>query len=242
MPDMMLSVVLDTPDFMVVNKAAGVPMHDNENAIILLAQRLFSIDKLWLVHRLDTGTSGCILLAKSKTAASELSQQFANRQVQKYYFALIDRKPKKKQGSVIGDMKKARNGDWKLSNELENPAHTQFFSYPLPRSELVTQKTHDTDPIAPAHRVCILKPISGKTHQLRVALKSLSAPIVGDRRYKGTPSDRMYLHSYAIQFSYQNVQHTACCWPQSGTLFQTISDMISHFSEPWLLQWPRHTK
>lgn len=261
----MLKLVLDHDDFMVLNKPSGMPMHESEDAIIRVAQRLFKHQKLWLVHRLDTDTSGCILLAKTKYAASELSKQFAEKTIQKYYIALIDSKPKKKQGTIKGDMQKARNGDWKLSTNQDNPAITQFFSFStqnnvtsqnlLSKNQnlmLETQinlKLDNTDELTlkskpnptPAIRVCILKPVSGKTHQIRVALKSLGSPIIGDKRYKGSVSDRLYLHSYALQFHYKKQYFNVTCLPQTGKQFnQHLDTFLSQNSEPWVMKWPIH--
>ena len=246
----MLTLVLDNQDFMVLNKPSGMPMHDNENAIIRTAESLFNYQKLWLIHRLDTDTSGCILLAKTKQAASELSKQFAEKTVQKYYIAVIDSKPKKKQGTIKGDMKKARNGDWKLSTSQDNPAITQFFSFALQNifiktaahSELQSPPDLTLNSMqSPAIRICVIKPISGKTHQIRVALKSLGSPIIGDKRYKGSPSDRLYLHSYVLQFTYKNEFFNATCLPESGALFaNNLDSFLSQNSDPWAMQWPTH--
>jgi len=257
----MLKLVLDHHAFMVLNKPSGMPMHDSADAIIPVAQSLFNYEKLWLVHRLDTDTSGCILLAKTKHAASELSKQFAEKAIQKYYIALIDNKPKKKQGTIKGDMKKARNGDWKLSTSQDNPAITQFFSFALqnnltaPKSlpekqnsliETETQSGSHNSPqlffkgkLEPAIRVCIIKPISGKTHQIRVAFKSLGSAIIGDKRYKGTLSDRLYLHSYALQFTYKNEFFNITCLPITGELFAIrLNTFLSQNPDPWTMKWP----
>jgi tRNA pseudouridine32 synthase/23S rRNA pseudouridine746 synthase len=261
----MLRLVLDHDDFMVLNKPSGMPMHASVSAIIPAAESLFKHKKLWLIHRLDTDTSGCILLAKTKHAASELSKKFAEKTVQKYYIALIDNKPKKKQGSIKGDMQKARNGDWKLSTSQDNPAVTQFFSFSiqnnLPSPKLCSENQNLTletqthlkpdntvelqlknklNP-TPAIRICIIKPISGKTHQIRVALKSLGSPIIGDKRYKGSVSDRLYLHSYVLQFTYKNQFFNATCLPQTGELFTShLNTFLSENSDPWAMKWPMH--
>jgi tRNA pseudouridine32 synthase/23S rRNA pseudouridine746 synthase len=236
----MTIIVIDTPDFIVLNKPSGMPMHDSPDAIIPFAQSTLNYPKLWLVHRLDTGTSGCIILAKTKVAAAELSAQFANKKVQKYYLALIDRKPKKKQGLIKGTMQKARNGDWKLTTKTENPAITQFFSYALIASPLSSTAAQDHILAQAPRRLCVVKPTSGKTHQIRVAFKSLGSPILGDERYKGSVSDRLYLHSYALQFNFQGQSFEATCLPQSGEFF--INNDLEHWLQenqaPWLMKWP----
>ncbi len=234
----MLKLVLDDQDFMVLNKPSGMPMHASERAIVPMAEALFKEEKLWLVHRLDTDTSGCILLAKNKHTAAELGKQFAAKTIQKYYLALIDSKPKKKQGTIQGDMKKSRNGDWKLSTDNDNPAITQFFSFAL-KAEGNVQGPIAEASMRPALRLCMVKPISGKTHQIRVALKSLGSPIIGDKRYKGTPSDRLYLHSHVLQFTHNNELFNASCLPQTGELFADhIDSFLTQHTEPWLMKWP----
>jgi tRNA pseudouridine32 synthase/23S rRNA pseudouridine746 synthase len=243
----MLELVMENQNFMVVNKPIGMPMHDSEKAIIPIAESQFNCEKLWLIHRLDTDTSGCLLLAKNQQAASNLSQQFAAKTIQKYYIALIDHKPKKKQGMIKGDMKKVRKGYWKLTTGQENPAITQFFSFSLQvesaqsAASIPNDNSRDKHLLQPAMRICLLKPLTGKTHQIRVALRSLGSPIVGDKRYKGSESDRMYLHSYAMKFHYQNEPFEISCLPKSGALIGHIHAFLAKQPLPWLMQWPTAT-
>ena len=83
----------------------------------------------------------------------------------------------------MGDMKNRRGGQRILLKTTENPAITQFFS----------------SAAKPGTRGFIVKPHSGKTHQIRVALKSIGAPILGDTLYGGEASDRLYLHAWHLQ-------------------------------------------
>jgi tRNA pseudouridine32 synthase/23S rRNA pseudouridine746 synthase len=146
---------------------------------------------------------------------------FENRNVEKYYFAISDRKPKKKQGLIKGDMQKARRGDLKLLKTLENPAITQYFSAS----------------IAPGLRLFICKPYTGKTHQIRVALKSQGAPILGDSRYGGTTASRMHLYSYALCFEYQKQRFEIMHLCKTQQLFNS-SNMDNTWLSPWQLNWP----
>ena len=82
----------------------------------------------------------------------------------------------------MGDMKNRRGGQRILLKTSENPAITQFFS----------------NAAKPGTRGFIVKPHSGKTHQIRVALKSIGAPILGDTLYGGEASDRLYLHAWHL--------------------------------------------
>jgi len=204
-----------------------------------------STGRLHALHRLDTGTSGLVLFATSSHTAGLLAKAFRERRVHKYYFALSGRTPKKKQGSVTGDMARGRSASWKLMphggalGPPKDPAVTRFWSMALPE-------------VQPGLRLYLLKPETGRTHQLRVAMQSLGASILGDELYGKSSSsgshtsrsskppstagvhaaqasvpdpaggvDRMYLHAAAIR-----VQLPGGDWfqavdvPSEGALFQ----------------------
>lgn len=199
------TIVFQHPDFIVINKPAGISVHkDNEEKGLttMLAEQL-NVEQVWLVHRLDKVTSGLLILALNKEAAGRLSQLFANHQIQKTYWALATQKPKKKQGKIVGDMAKSRNGAWKLLRTKENPAITQFSSHSL----------------KPKLRHYILQPKTGKTHQLRVAMKSLGSPILGDTLYSGEKSDRVYLHAYQLDFEYLGKTFCIQALPEVGEVW-----------------------
>lgn len=197
------------PQFYVIHKAPGVSFHREDDAPGLMDALRDGLqdDALWPVHRLDRITSGLIVVARSQAAAAELGAAFAGREVEKYYLALSDAKPARKQGLIKGDMDKGRGGAWKLCKSAANPAVTQFFSHSL----------------APGLRLFVLRPRTGKTHQLRVAMKSLGAPILGDALYGGSTADRGYLHAYALAFTLAGETHRFVCppgwgerWPQDA--------------------------
>lgn len=164
-----------------------------------------SVIKLWPVHRLDKATSGLVIFAKSAKAAADFTPMFSQQEVTKHYIALALGKPKKKQGWVKGDMEKGRNGSWLLARTQTNPAITQFTSCAIE----VEKKE--------AKRLYLIKPKTGKTHQIRVALKSIGCPILGDTRYKGEKSDRCYLHALALSFNWQGEVCNFKAEPEQGT-------------------------
>ncbi|MGB3727029.1 MAG: TIGR01621 family pseudouridine synthase [Glaciecola sp.] len=229
----MIPIIFEHHDFIVVNKPIDLGMHGPEDSIIPLLKQQTGLAHLYLVHRLDTPTSGCLLIATNKQAASNLSQLFANRQIQKYYVALSDKKPKKKQGKISGDMTKARNGSYKLLVSQDNPATTFFFSALMP-SNTEHQKPKQS------YRLFIVKPITGKTHQIRVALKSLSSPILGDKRYKGEAADRLYLHSYSLVFNYHERNFDIRCLPQQGKHFVEHTLDQHPLMPPHKASWPAY--
>lgn len=225
-----IPILFDHPDFLVVNKPIGLTMHHASKGIVAVLRLQTAIQTLHLVHRLDDHTSGCLILAKNSQAAAYIGQLFEQHKIQKFYIALIDKKPKKKQGRIIGDMEKSRDGSYKLSKQQNNPAITFFFSETLATA---------APSIAPL-RLVFLRPITGKTHQLRVALKSLGSAILGDQRYKGSHSDRMYLHSYQINFLYQHQDICVNCLSLEGEHFQSISEQ--QLQQVNTLPWPAYKR
>jgi tRNA pseudouridine32 synthase/23S rRNA pseudouridine746 synthase len=219
-----IPVVFDHQDFVVINKPCGVAMHDPINGICQLLSRQLAIPKLFLVHRLDTATSGCLLLAKNKSSAASLSQLFATRKIEKYYIAISDKKPKKKQGKIAGDMKKSRDGNYMLTTPQQSQA--QAISFFISES------------IPSIGRLYYVKPVTGKTHQIRVALKSIGSPILGDTRYKGTSADRLYLHSMMLSFTYNGIAYCTQCMPLSGELFSP--NLLKQICHPNTLNWPKY--
>jgi tRNA pseudouridine32 synthase / 23S rRNA pseudouridine746 synthase len=162
-----IALIFENDAFIIASKPAGVNFHSEEEAgfVVQVSQQLGI--PLFPVHRLDKMTSGLVILAKNSETAAQFGKMFENREIEKYYLALSMRKPKKKMGWIKGDMTSARRGDYKLLTTMENPAITQFISCAL--------RTHE--------RFFLVKPHTGKTHQIRVALKSLGSPIAGDERY-----------------------------------------------------------
>ena len=213
-----IPIVDEQPDFYVVAKPCGVDIHCSADGPGLIEQlKQQQNQAVFPVHRLDKATSGLLLVARGQKAVRDLSLLFQQRQVAKYYLALSVKKPSKKQGLIKGDMCKARNGCWRLSRSLANPAVTYFFSY---------------GNVLNSQRVFILRPYTGKTHQLRVAMKSLGAAILGDTRYGGQRADRMYLHAYKLSFAYAERHFSYELPPTAGEIF------VSKQWQCWLTDLP----
>lgn len=223
-------IVADCQDYLVFNKPAGLAIHSQAGPGLVARLRLeLGNENLFPVHRLDSATSGLLLLAKSSEANRELSRLFQERKVEKIYLALLDSKPRKTQGRIEGDMLKARNGSWRLAKTKTNPALTWFFSYGY----------------APGKRCALLKPYTGKTHQLRVALKALGSPILGDQRYGGSPHRRTCLHAWQLRFAWQGATVRYCA-PFAATLegekcefdSEALAAHLESLPPPFDLPWP----
>ena len=189
-----INIIDEQNDFIIVEKPNNVNFHDEgeiDNGFFNQVKNMVKFDNLYPVHRLDKMTSGLLVFAKNLATAQQFQQLFEQHKIEKYYLAISDKKPIKKQGLIKGDMAKSRRGMWKLLRSQDNPATTQFFSYPL----------------TAGRRLYLLKPHSGKTHQLRVALSSIGSPILGDPSYaahSGAAEQRGYLHAYALRFNFNN--------------------------------------
>lgn len=94
-------------------------------------------------------------------------------------------------------------------------------------------------------KLFLLKPKTGKTHQLRVALKSVSAPVLGDARYASVQeqqADRMYLHAYHLAFMWQGERCVFASHPIVGQWFthKAIEAYVqTHWADPNVLSWPK---
>ncbi len=220
---MQIRLVYENTDFALFCKPAGLNFHSEEEAgFVVQASRLLG-RPLLPVHRLDKMTSGLVILTKNSETAKAFTAMFEAREIEKYYLAVSLRKPKKKMGWVKGDMHKARRGSWKLAKTANNPAVTRFVSAPLHENE----------------RAFLVKPYTGKTHQIRVALKSLGSPIAGDVRYadsaEAAKEERGYLHAYALRFTLGKETFVFVDPPVEGERFR--SDAFASLLETWDSPW-----
>lgn len=221
-------VVGREPGFIVVDKAPNLDFHDCEGRpglCSLVRDRLG--ERVFPVHRLDKATSGLLLLARNREWAGILAGLFRERAVRKYYVALSDQPPRKKQGLIQGDMVRSRRGSWKLVRSLERPARTRFMSWA----------------VRPGLRLYALKPLTGRTHQLRVAMKSLGAPVLGDALYHPVVPewpDRMYLHAHTLCFRLEGRMRCYACAPRVGRVFrdEAVRQALAGLGALHELPWP----
>lgn len=217
--------------FLIIYKKPDASFHSENNVrgLFETVKQCEGLQELYPVHRLDKVTSGILVMAKTAAVNQALVTQFKERAVEKYYLAISAKKPKKKQGLIKGDMEAARRGAWKLLPTQVNPAITQVFSAGL----------------GDGNRLFIVKPHTGKTHQIRVALKSIGAPIMGDALYADAAScthvDRVYLHAYSLAFILYGQSYRFTELPREGNAFLTaeFKNALDAFSQPWALAWPK---
>lgn len=137
-----------------------------------------------VIHRLDRGTSGVMLFPKGKRAAARLSRLFHDGLIEKRYLALVSGCPEMESWIVNGAIGKIGSGRYGVLSE-GRAARTVFRS-------LATSG---------GYSLVEAKPLTGRTHQIRVHLEASGMPIIGDTTYGGESAGRMMLHCSALLFS-----------------------------------------
>jgi 23S rRNA pseudouridine1911/1915/1917 synthase len=203
-----LEIIYQDADLAVVNKPPGMVVHPGAghasgtlvNALMHHITDLSGVGgelRPGIVHRLDRGTSGLIVVAKNDAAHQELSRQFHDREVEKEYIAL-----------VWGVVQAGRRIDAAIGRD---PVHREKMSSRSRHArEAVTRITRAFH--MPAVTLCQVAIQTGRTHQIRVHLSAIGHPIVGDAMYGGVhrrvPGDiravqrlqRPFLHSARLAF------------------------------------------
>ena len=198
--DLPLDVLYEDPSVIAINKAAGMVVHAGAgvhsgtlvNALLHRFQRLSTAGgelRPGIVHRLDRFTSGVLLVARNDAAHQHLAAQFADRQVEKTYLALVNGLIKEDCGKITKPV--ARDP----VNRVKMTVRT--------RSGRAAYSEYRVLERFSRHTLLEVKIGTGRTHQIRVHLSSLGHPVVGDRLY-GAPSepglDRIFLHAWRIRF------------------------------------------
>ena len=208
--DIPLDIVFEDPDVVVIDKAAGMVVHPaaGHPSGTMVNALLHHVDDLsgvggelrpGIVHRLDRGTSGLMVVAKNDAAHHELARQFHDREVEKEYIAL-----------VWGVVQAGRRIDAPIGRD------------PNERQKMSTRARRARSAVTRVTRAEHLKGVSllhvviatGRTHQIRVHLDAIGHPIVGDRTYGGVhrhvPGDlravqrleRPFLHAARLAFTH----------------------------------------
>lgn len=188
-------VIFNDADIIVANKPSGllsVPGRGPEKQECLLSHLQQRFPDALIVHRLDMDTSGLMLLARNAVAHRHLSRQFQERQTNKRYHALCAGKITQQQGEVKLPMR----CDWErrplqmIDFKQGKGAQTQW---------RVVQQMADRFRVE-------LTPITGRSHQLRLHMKSLGHPILGDNLYADPHSlqmtERLCLHACFLEFTH----------------------------------------
>ncbi len=221
-------ILFEDESLMIINKPEGLPVHSGNGipfektlAHWVLSKKYLSKDDSWpeevvqderwgIVHRLDQGTSGAMVIAKNAQIHRQLSLAFQNRLVHRRYYAIVGGTP-----SQLGEKIPSVLDKWCREGKAAFKMNGQRFS-------LATQYGRDpTNPIrmspiyeggkraithahihseSSPHSLLELKLQTGRTHQIRSHLRFLGFSIVGDETYGGQKWHRILLHSHTIRF------------------------------------------
>lgn len=187
-------IVLNKPPGIVVHPAAGNWSHTLVNALLHHSPNLSGIggvQRPGIVHRLDKETSGCIVIAKNDVAHQNLSAQFAQRKVSKIYLALVAGKLKTTTGTIENHIGRHPIHRKKMAVVASNRGRIAKTDY------RVVQELNGISLVE-----CTLH--TGRTHQIRVHMKHLGHPLLGDKTYGSAKTTslqpRMMLHAWKLGF------------------------------------------
>jgi 23S rRNA pseudouridine955/2504/2580 synthase len=172
-------VLYEDDDVLALNKPSGLAVQGgtktSRHVDRLLAAWGEGTERPRLVHRLDRDTSGVLVLGKSPAAAARLAGAFAHRRTQKTYWAIVAGAPKPGEGIIEVPLAKQGFGD----REMVAPAGPKDPGAEPAESEFVTisRAAHTATWLA-------LRPITGRTHQLRAHMLAIGHPILGDPKYR----------------------------------------------------------
>ncbi len=175
---------------LVVDKPAGVISHsrgkywDEPSVASFVRQKTGQEgDRAGIVHRLDRATSGVMICTKNVESLKWLQKQFSQRKVVKKYIAVVEGHPEKKEAII--DMPIERNPKFPATFRTGSNGKVAQTSY-----QVISSNEN--------YSMLELSPLTGRTHQLRVHLKQIGHPILGDTLYDGKPFERLLLHALNI--------------------------------------------
>lgn len=195
--DQELPVIYENDDVIVINKPVGVLTHakgavSEEFTVADFVRRRMSepddTNRPGIVHRLDRGTSGIIIAAKNSEAKRHLQKQFQDRKAKKEYLAIVSGRLKHDKARI--ELPIERNPKAPASFRVGASGKAAVTDY-----EVITSNGK--------YSVVSLRPVTGRTHQLRVHLHEIGTPILGDTLYDGakSPIDRLCLHARSLEIT-----------------------------------------
>mgnify|MGYP002712171522 CR=1 FL=1 len=187
-----IQVLVEDPDFLLIDKPTrllSVPGRHPQNRDSVISRLEADYPGVSIVHRLDFDTSGVMVIPRNKAALSHISKQFQARTVSKHYTAVVAGLMDKDEGVINLPIASDEGPKYKICAATGKPSITEYKV--LARDE------------ANATTRVFLRPITGRSHQLRLHLQAIGHPILGCEFYAGEfakAADRLLLHATDLQF------------------------------------------
>ena len=199
--DIPLDILYEDEQLLVINKPAGMVVHPGSgnwqgtlvSALLHHYQNLPELggaDRPGIVHRLDKETSGCLVVAKTDFAHQALAKQFADRTVKKTYLALTARRPKSPAGTINAPIGRHPIDRKRMTIAEEGRGRDAQTVYRM---------------LAFEAKRCLIEcqPRTGRTHQIRLHLRHIGCPVLGDTLYgRRDQYDRHMLHAWKLEFDH----------------------------------------
>jgi tRNA pseudouridine65 synthase len=211
----------------VAQKPSGLLVHrgwDNDDDVAMFRVRDAIGGYVYPVHRLDRGTSGALVFARTKAAASALAQAFENGAVAKSYLALVRGAPPES-GTIDYAIQKREDGP-------RVPAVTRF--------RVVARSPVDRCSLVEA------SPETGRLHQIRRHLRHIDHPLVGDVNYGSGAINRHYRASYGLHRLALHARRVAFAHPETGARVDVVAPVPADLAGPLAalgipaLSWANH--
>jgi 23S rRNA pseudouridine955/2504/2580 synthase len=222
-------ILYEDPDVFVFNKPFGLAVQGGsgltrhvDGMLPALASPRGDIPRL--VHRLDRDTTGVLVVARTRKAASELAESFRSRRTKKVYWALVRGVPRIKQGKISNFL--AKGTDSRGDQRMRQSKHgADGAEHALTYYAVVDQSAQKLAWLS-------LRPVTGRTHQLRVHTADMGHPIIGDPKYfnvenwdlPGGIQNRLHLHARRIVMPLP-----------SGKLLDVSAPLPQHMQQSWNL-------
>jgi tRNA pseudouridine65 synthase len=197
----------------VAQKPSGLLVHrgwDNDDDVAMFRVRDAIGGYVYPVHRLDRGTSGALVFARTKAAASALAQAFENGAVEKSYLALVRGAPPES-GTIDYAIQKREDGP-------RVPAVTRF--------RVVARSPVDRCSLVEA------RPETGRLHQIRRHLRHIDHPLVGDVNYGSGAINRHYRASYGLHRLALHARRVAFAPPETGARVDVVAPVPADLAGP----------
>lgn len=181
-------ILFEDRDLLVLNKPYGLAVQGGSGMTRHIDGMLASMpnergDRPVLVHRLDRETSGVLLIAKTRRVAADLGAIFRSRQARKIYWAVVEGVPKPPQGRISLFLAKGEGPETRGPTARESLEKMRVADHGDAEARHSVTYYAIVEKVAPRLAWLSLKPVTGRTHQLRAHMEAIGHPIIGDTKY-----------------------------------------------------------